>query len=68
ADWVLKQLRELALNACDSVKVSALDKIARHLGMYDAPAPASRQNQAQVVLYWPENGRDGKLDTHTIAN
>jgi phage terminase small subunit len=58
ADWVLKQLRELALNACDSVKVSALDKIAKHLGMYDTPAPVHSESQPQVVLYWPENGRD----------
>ena len=58
ADWVLNQLRELALTACDSVKVSALDKIAKHLGMYDSPAPAHVESQPQVVLYWPENGRD----------
>ncbi|MDB4372427.1 hypothetical protein N9Z53_01495 [Mariniblastus sp.] len=58
ADWVLNQLRELALTACDSVKVSALDKIAKHLGMYDSPAPAHEESQPQVVLYWPENGRD----------
>ena len=58
ADWVLNQLRELALTACDSVKVSALDKIAKHLGMYDSPAPVHSESQPQVVLYWPENGRD----------
>ncbi len=58
ADWVLNQLRELALTACDSVKVSALDKIAKHLGMYDSPAPVHREMQTQVVLYWPDNGRD----------
>ena len=58
ADWVLKQLRELALNACDSIKVSALDKIAKHLGMYDAPAPVHSESQPQVVLYWPDHGRD----------
>ena len=57
ADWVLNQLRELT-NACDSVKVSALDKIAKHLGMYDSPAPIHSESQSQVVLYWPENGRD----------
>ena len=58
ADWVLNQLRDLALNACDSVKVSALDKIAKHLGMYDTAAPAHVESQTQVVLYWPDNGRD----------
>ena len=58
ADWVLNQLRELALTACDSVKVSALDKIAKHLGMYDSPAPVPREMQPQVIFYWPDNGRD----------
>ncbi|MDA7928750.1 terminase small subunit [Mariniblastus sp.] len=58
ADWVLNQLRELALTACDSVKVSALDKIAKHLRMYDTPAAVHSESQPQIVLYWPENGRD----------
>ena len=65
ADWVLNQLRELALNACDSVKVSALDKIAKHLGMYDTASLAHVESQPQVVLYWPENGRD--LKTRDIS-
>ena len=61
ADWVLNQLRERALNACDSVKVSALDKIAKHLGMYDAAATVHSEIQSQVVLYWPDNGRDKRI-------
>lgn len=41
-------------------KEGALDKLARHLGLYEKDN--AQKSNAQVVFYIPNNGRDKKLD------
>lgn len=68
ADKVFSELVQVATKDPDSPatdckysdKNKALELLGKHLGMFTEKLEVQQENQPQVVLYWPNNGRDNE--------
>lgn len=66
ADKVFEELVSVAKKDPDSPatdckysdKNKALELLGKHLGMFTEKLEVQQESQPQVVLYWPDNGRD----------
>jgi phage terminase small subunit len=66
ADKVFAELVRVATKDPDAAstdckysdKNKALELLGKHLGMFTEKLEVQQESQPQVVLYWPNNGRD----------
>ncbi len=70
ADKVFRELVQVATKDPDAAgtdckysdKNKALELLGKHLGMFTDKLEVQQESQPQVVLYWPNNGRDTDED------